>query len=132
MRKRRTWSELKRDLPSRPEATPGYRRARRAYELSMQLRALREESGLTQTELARRAQTSQSAIARLESGGTEPSPTLRTLERIGEVLSADLTVRYAPLTSDQKVGQESCGARDRFDVDGQAAGAHAAEDDPSM
>jgi hypothetical protein len=44
------------------------------------LRRARVEAGLTQTELARRAGTAQSAVARYESGAASPS--IRTLERL--------------------------------------------------
>lgn len=44
------------------------------------VRQVRETAGLTQAELARRAGTSQPAVARYESG--ESSPSVRTLERI--------------------------------------------------
>lgn len=56
--------------------------------------ALREESGLTQQELAERAGTSQPAIARLESGGA--SPTLSTLERLARAAECELQVRIVP------------------------------------
>ena len=58
------------------------------------IREARRRAGLTQAELARRVQTTQSAIARLEGGRTEPS-----LERVEQLLRAcglDLNVRLAP------------------------------------
>lgn len=42
---------------------------------------VRTEAGLTQAELAERMGTSQSAVARMEDGGTRP--TLETLELLG-------------------------------------------------
>jgi transcriptional regulator with XRE-family HTH domain len=47
------------------------------------IREARRRSGLTQAQLARRLSTTQSAIARMEGGGTEPS-----LERVAEVVRA--------------------------------------------
>jgi transcriptional regulator with XRE-family HTH domain len=55
------------------------------------IREGRRRAGLTQAELARRVGTTQSAIARLERGRTEPS-----LERVGQLLRAcglDLNVQ---------------------------------------
>jgi hypothetical protein len=53
-----------------------------AMNVSAALRAARIGAGLSQDALARRARTSQSAIARYESGATAPS--LRTLQRLIE------------------------------------------------
>lgn len=53
-----------------------------------QLRAAREARGLTQREVAERIGTTQSAVARLESGGV--SPRLSTLEAYGWVVGARL------------------------------------------
>jgi transcriptional regulator with XRE-family HTH domain len=65
---------------------------------------------MTQVELARRAGTTQSAIARLERGRTEP-----TAERVGQLVGAcglELQVRLAPLDdSDWSVAQSNL-ARD--------------------
>lgn len=51
---------------------------------------LRAEAGLTQAELAARMGTTQSAIARMEGGGTRP--TLDTLEKLAGAVGADLVV----------------------------------------
>ncbi len=59
------------------------------------VREARRRAGLTQAALAARAGTTQSAIARLEHGGTAPS-----MERAGELLRAcgfDLRVGLAEL-----------------------------------
>jgi transcriptional regulator with XRE-family HTH domain len=52
------------------------------------IRAARLERGVSQDELARRARTSQSAVARIERGTT--SPTLDTLERLAKALGIEL------------------------------------------
>ena len=51
---------------------------------------LRTEAALTQAELAGRMGTTQSAIARMEGGGTRPS--LETLEKLAAAVGADLVV----------------------------------------
>jgi len=59
-----------------------------AYEIALQVVALREQHGLTQAELAHRCGMDQGDISRIERGST--SPTARTLQRIAEVLDADV------------------------------------------
>ena len=54
----------------------------------------RRERGLSQAELASLVGTTQSAIARLESGGRPPR--IDTLLRIAEALECDLIVRLRP------------------------------------
>ena len=51
---------------------------------------LRVDADLTQIELARRMGTTQSAIARMENGGTRP--TLETLERVAGAVGQELAV----------------------------------------
>ena len=58
------------------------------------IREARRRAGLTQSELAQRVGTTQSAIARLERGGGHP-----TLQRISELVDAcglELQVRLVP------------------------------------
>ena len=59
-----------------------------AYDIAMQVVALREGAGLTQAELAARTGIDQGDISRIERGAT--SPTARTLQRIAEALDADV------------------------------------------
>ena len=62
--------------------------------IAAEIRAAREESGLTQTELAARTGTTQSAISRLESGRVVP--TLVVLERVAEATGRPITVVVGP------------------------------------
>ena len=54
----------------------------------------RTQAGLTQEELAARMETSQSAIARLESGRDKPSA--RTLERFARATGTRLHISFEP------------------------------------
>ena len=54
----------------------------------------RQELGMSQVELARACGTTQSAIARLESGGRPPR--IDTLLRLAEALDCDLAVELRP------------------------------------
>lgn len=58
------------------------------------IRELRERARLTQQDLARRAGTSQPAVARLEAG--EANPNLATLERLAEAAGCELELRVVP------------------------------------
>ena len=58
------------------------------------LQEARRRAGLTQRELAARAGTSQSAIARIERGRQLPS--LETLQRILRACDLDLQIRIVP------------------------------------
>ena len=65
-----------------------------AFELSRSLIEARTRAKLTQAELARRMNTTQSVVARLESGRTRPS--IRTLEKIAQATSIRLHISFDP------------------------------------
>jgi len=58
------------------------------------IRDARLKVGITQAELAARAKTSQTVIARLESGIDKRTPSLDLLERIARALKAKLLVSF--------------------------------------
>ena len=84
------WNEAHR--ADSAERRHGYDRAGRAIRLAIELRALREKKGLSQRQLAELVGTTQSAIARLESGHISPS--LPTLDRIAAALGVEVTVTF--------------------------------------
>ncbi len=94
MAERAGWKELRDRRMSEPGAHEAYQAARLAYELGRTIRDLREQHGWSQTELARAAGMTQSAVARFEAGGTVP--TLPVIERLAEALDADLRVQVTP------------------------------------
>jgi len=71
-----------------PEAREQQRVFEQAYDVALQVIALREKHGLTQAELAARCGIDQGDISRIERGAT--SPTARTLQRIADALGADV------------------------------------------
>ncbi|MBN6052721.1 helix-turn-helix transcriptional regulator [Nonomuraea sp. RK-328] len=77
-----------------PGAAEAYEAARLAYELGKTVRAMRENRGWTQSDLAREAGMTQSAVARFEAGGT--IPTLPVLGRLARALDAAVDVRLTP------------------------------------
>ncbi|HKA13690.1 MAG TPA: helix-turn-helix transcriptional regulator [Myxococcota bacterium] len=68
---------------------------RRKPPLGRLVRTARERAGLTQRELARRACTAQSVVARIEGGQTDPSST--TLERLLAAAGFQLRAELSPL-----------------------------------
>jgi ribosome-binding protein aMBF1 (putative translation factor) len=72
----------------------GYAEARRAFLIGQAVRERRLALGLSQVELAARADMTQPALSRLEAGGVVP--TIPLLERISMALDADLIVEIAP------------------------------------
>ena len=76
----KTFKELKAELLQNPEVRAEYERLRPEFELAETIIAARALHGLTQAELAVRMETSQSYIARLESGRVLPS--MRTWRRL--------------------------------------------------
>jgi ribosome-binding protein aMBF1 (putative translation factor) len=77
---------------------PDYRKVYDALEdefaLVSEIIRARAAAGLTQAELAKRMQTTQGAIARLESGTTQPST--RTLKRLAKATGHRLRISFEP------------------------------------
>ena len=82
--------DLKKRLMGDPEFREEYARADDEFTLIEVLVRARRAAKLTQTELAQRLGTTQSAIARLEGGGVSPS--FATLRRYAEATGTRLTV----------------------------------------
>lgn len=80
------------------EKNPAYVAAYEAladeFALAAQIIGARAKAGLSQNELAERMRTSQSAVARLESGRTRPS--VRTLERVAAATGMQLRISLVP------------------------------------
>ncbi len=64
-----------------------------AWDVALQLAALRQKAGLSQKELARRLKTSQQQISRLESPGYE-GHSLANLRRVAGALNARVRVTF--------------------------------------
>ena len=78
-----------------PAFAARFEQAGEAWDVSIQLAALRQQAGLSQKELARRLKTSQQHISRLESPGYE-GHSLANLRRVASVLNARLRVSFEP------------------------------------
>ena len=90
-----------RDLHQRWMAKPGYRKAHAAlapeFALARAVIHARVQAGLTQEQLAKRMDTTQSVIARLESGRTRPST--QTLERLAAATGTHLKISFEPASA---------------------------------
>ena len=74
-----------------PAFAARFKQAGEAWDVALQIAALREQAGLSQRELARKLKTSQQQISRLESPGYE-GHSLSTLRRVARVLHARVRV----------------------------------------
>jgi transcriptional regulator with XRE-family HTH domain len=83
---------------------PGFKKSYEAldeqYALANMLIGARVKAGLSQAELAERMGTSQSAIARLESGTAKPS--LSTLQRLAKATGTRLKISLEPRSRSRK------------------------------
>ncbi len=88
--KRTAWAELKAGTPRTRVGDAAYDDEARIAAFRELAHRLRTDAGLTQSELAERMGTTQSAIARMEGGGSRPS--FETLEKLAAAVGADLVV----------------------------------------
>ncbi|WP_019937559.1 helix-turn-helix transcriptional regulator [Bordetella sp. FB-8] len=82
---------LKKRMLANPDVKAEYEAQAPEFELARELIAARARAGLTQEQLADKMQTTQSTIARMESGRSLPS--LRTLARYAEATGSRAVVR---------------------------------------
>ena len=87
-------AELHEKWSREPEYREAYDRLGPAFEFSRCLIEARTRAKLTQAELAERMKTTQSVIARLESGRNRPST--RTLERVARATGTKLRISFDP------------------------------------
>lgn len=85
--------KLKARLLANPKVEAEYDALAPEFEIAAELLRARQRSGLSQSELAVRMGTSQSAIARLESGQTLPST--KTLLRFAKATGSKFRIRLS-------------------------------------
>lgn len=76
-----------------PDFAERYERAGEAWDVALQLSALREQAGLSQTELARKLKTTQQQVSRMESPAYE-GHSLSMLRRVARALNASVHVVF--------------------------------------
>ena len=90
---RKDLREFRNRALSRPDVRREYDRLADEFAFLDQILKARADAGLTQAEVASRIGTTQSAIARLETGGGKHSPSLATLQRYATALGYKVRVQ---------------------------------------
>ena len=88
-----THKQLRAKALRRSDVKAEFEKAGEEFALLDEFLKARSERGLTQAELAERIGTTQSAVARMESGRGKHSPSLATLSRYAEALGCRLEIR---------------------------------------
>ncbi len=84
------WKDLEKELLKDSDTKKEFDKLKPRYELISELISARVKKGLTQEQLAKQMGTKQSAIARLESGNTNPS--LSFLEKVASAMGYKLSM----------------------------------------
>ena len=87
--------DLKARLLKDPEVRKEYDALEEEFALMLEVAKARQRAGLSQAELARRMKTTQSTIARLESGRGLPST--RTLGRFAKATGHRVKISFEPI-----------------------------------
>ena len=85
-----------------PTFAARFKSAGDAWDVALQIAALREQAGLSQRELAKLLKTSQQQISRLESPGYE-GHSLSMLRRVAGVLHARVRVVFEPAEGTERM-----------------------------
>ena len=85
-----------------PTFAARFKSAGDAWDVALQIAALREQAGLSQKELAKLLKTSQQQISRLESPGYE-GHSLSMLRRVAGVLHARVRVVFEPAEATERM-----------------------------
>ncbi|OGW26391.1 MAG: hypothetical protein A2X59_05310 [Nitrospirae bacterium GWC2_42_7] len=101
-----------------PEFAARFKHAGEAWDVALQIAALRQQAGLSQKDLAKLLKTSQQQISRLESPGYE-GHSLSMLRRVAEALHARVRVVFEPAGA--KSGMHVAEARVAYNAKGPKA-----------
>jgi predicted transcriptional regulator len=85
---------LKRELLEDAKTSAAYDDMATEFSVARELIAARARAGLSQSEVAQRMGTTQSVVARLESGKRPPS--MRTVERFAQAVGGHAVLRIEP------------------------------------
>ena len=93
----KSMKNLKAEMLANPAVRQAYDAQMPEFELARELIAARAQAGLSQGDVAALMGTTQSVIARLESGRRTPS--MRTVQRYADAVGARAVVRIEPLSA---------------------------------
>jgi predicted transcriptional regulator len=93
----KTLDQLKTNLLKNAQTRAEYDALAGEFETARELIAARAQAGLTQSEVAQRMGTTQSVVARLESG--KQAPSLRTVQRYAQAVGGRAVVRIELATA---------------------------------
>lgn len=91
-----TFDALKKQMLANPKVRERYDALEQEFAVARELIQARNRAGLSQAQVAKRMGTTQSAIARLESG--RRSPSMRTLARFAEATGTRAEIRLVAVT----------------------------------
>lgn len=86
------WTTHKQQLLKDPEIIQALKETELEYQIARAIIEARANKGITQVELAKKLNTTQSVISRVESAKT--TPTLTFLKRLAHVLNLSLQVQF--------------------------------------
>lgn len=93
---------IKQELKQHPELTEDFQKELLINAISRMIVDVRRKARLTQAELAKKANTTQPVIARLEGGQDTRMPSLDLLSRIAIAASAKLNITFIPIKMRKK------------------------------
>lgn len=94
MKKTNNWQTTKEELLQNPLVKEEYEKLSLQYEVADQIIEIRKKLKITQSELAVKTKTTQSAIARFETA--KQAPTFNLLSRIATALNYKLEIKFLP------------------------------------
>jgi len=94
--KKTNFDQYLEDQLKEPAFSARFERAGEAWDVALQIAALRQQAGLSQKDLAKVLKTSQQQISRLESPCYE-GHSLSTLRRVAEALNARVRIVFEPV-----------------------------------
>lgn len=89
------WNELKKELLKNPEFKKLYEESEPEYQIARAVIRARIEKGYTQKDLAKKLNTTQSVVSRLENAGSSSS--ISFLKRLAKALDTSLQVQFKNL-----------------------------------
>ena len=101
-----THKQIRAAAMARPEVKAEFAALADEYALLDEFLKARAAQGLTQAQVAQKIGTTQSAVARMESGQGKHSPSLATLSRYADALECKLEVRLVRKTQNVRVAAD--------------------------